>query len=74
MNLNDRIYKIANYLLLDSFKITKEINYRYNGEIAEYKIEFAIGGGKKIIRQCDVLMRWVMRIYNKIINDLRQKK
>lgn len=72
MKLKDRIYEVAGFLAIDSFEVTKTYSHKYYGEIADYTIRFSIVR-KHNIRKCDVILRWLVREYNKMVNEIRKR-
>lgn len=72
MELKDRIYEVANWLIKDSFEVRKEHDMANKFPIVTYTIRFQIVH-IKMINKCDVILRWLVSKYNKIIKEIRQR-
>lgn len=69
MKLKDRIYEVAHWLIKDSFQVRKEYDMADKFPIATYTIRFQIGS-MNMISKCDVILRWLVIKYYKMINEI----
>lgn len=72
MKLKDRIYEVAHWIIEDSFQVKKEYDMADKFPIATYTIRFQIGS-MKMISKCDMILRWLVIKYNKMINEISKK-
>lgn len=69
MKLKDRVYEVAHWLIKDSFQVRKQYDMADKFPIATYTIRFQIGS-MKMISKCDVILRWLVIKYYKMINEI----
>ena len=69
MKLKDRIYEVVHWLIKDSFQVRKEYDMADKFPIATYTIRFQIGS-MNMISKCDVILRWLVIKYYKMINEI----
>lgn len=72
MKLKDRIFEVANFLVKDSFEVKKTYSHKYYGEVVDYTIRFSIAR-KHNIRKCDVILRWLVMKYQKMVNEISKR-
>ena len=72
MKLKDRIYEVVHWLIKDSFQVRKEYDMADKFPIATYTIRFQIGS-MNMISKCDVILRWLVIGYHKMINEIRKR-
>ena len=72
MKLKDKIYEVAHWLIKDSFQVRREYDMADKFPIATYTIRFQIGS-MKMISKCDVILRWLVIEYYKMINEISKK-
>lgn len=72
MKLKDRAYEVAHWLVQSSFQVRKDYDMADEFPIVTYTIRFQIGN-MKMISKCDVILRWLVREYNKMVNEIRKR-
>lgn len=73
MKLKDRIYEVVvRWLICDSFQVKKEQYMTEDIPMATYTITFQVVS-HKAINKCDVLLRWLVRKYNNIGNEIMKR-
>lgn len=72
MKLKDRIYEVAHWFIQDSFQVRKEYDMADKFPIATYTITFRVVS-PKAISKCDVILRWLVMKYQKMVNEISKR-